>query len=450
VIAPVSGSPELRLQTIADAITRNTVQLSTLDGTYVNASGDTMEGMLVLYADPTADMDAATKGYVDQAIASYSTFQGNWQVAANIPNITAGGTINAENYLCETANPATPEVAPAGIPGIGGLTISNGDRIIWVTASAVWTLTRSSALTQAEGDAFYVDVAGDTMTGFLTLSADPTAALHAATKEYVDAHGVITWNNRAGNVTLTTADVTAVADSTYVNVPGDTMTGFLTLNADPTANLHAVTKQYADNTFITPAAGDARWVNVTGDTMTGFLTLNADPTAALMAATRQYVDAQIATLLSYINELGQRQNNAAAAQPADPAATGSAVNVMMGFGITLAVAQRTTRAMLFASGEIASSANNGQSWCSLWWGTGTAPAYGAAVPGGSTRVGGEIHFDASSNQQVTSFAIDGLALGLTPSSTIWIDMAVRAQGGNASISQVEMLGAGLIDQMSFP
>ena len=31
-----------------------------------------------------------------------------------------------------------------------------------------------------------VDLAGDTMTGFLTLHADPTSALHAATKEYVD------------------------------------------------------------------------------------------------------------------------------------------------------------------------------------------------------------------------------------------------------------------------
>lgn len=31
-----------------------------------------------------------------------------------------------------------------------------------------------------------VDLAGDTMTGFLTLHADPTNALHAATKEYVD------------------------------------------------------------------------------------------------------------------------------------------------------------------------------------------------------------------------------------------------------------------------
>jgi hypothetical protein len=37
-----------------------------------------------------------------------------------------------------------------------------------------------------------------------------------------------------------------------------------------------------------PPAGD--FVEITGDTMTGFLTLNADPVQPLHAATRQYVD----------------------------------------------------------------------------------------------------------------------------------------------------------------
>ena len=35
-------------------------------------------------------------------------------------------------------------------------------------------------------------------------------------------------------------------DDRYINRSGDTMVGFLTLNADPTVNLHAATKQYVD------------------------------------------------------------------------------------------------------------------------------------------------------------------------------------------------------------
>lgn len=36
------------------------------------------------------------------------------------------------------------------------------------------------------------------------------------------------------------------ADARYVNITGDTMTGFLTLHAAPTNNMHAATKQYVD------------------------------------------------------------------------------------------------------------------------------------------------------------------------------------------------------------
>jgi len=64
---------------------------------------------------------------------------------------------------------------------------------------------------------------------------------------------------------------------------GDTMTGFLTLHANPVNNFHAATKLYVD----------ARVLKA-GDTMTGFLTLNANPTNVLHAATKQYVDAAVA------------------------------------------------------------------------------------------------------------------------------------------------------------
>ncbi len=41
-------------------------------------------------------------------------------------------------------------------------------------------------LTSATAAATYVPIAGGSMTGYLTLNADPTTALHAATKQYVD------------------------------------------------------------------------------------------------------------------------------------------------------------------------------------------------------------------------------------------------------------------------
>lgn len=59
-------------------------------------------------------------------------------------------------------------------------------------------------LTEAQADALYVELAGDTMTGPLTLNADPTVALHAATKQYVD--GLI-------------ADVTVTVSATAPTTP---------------------------------------------------------------------------------------------------------------------------------------------------------------------------------------------------------------------------------------
>lgn len=83
----------------------------------------------------------------------------------------------------------------------------------------------------------------------------------------------------------TTVEWKIVADLNvgFFNKAGDTMQGFLTLNADPTANLHAATKQYVDS-------GVGAAVKKAGDNMTGLLTLSGDPTANLHAVTKQYLD----------------------------------------------------------------------------------------------------------------------------------------------------------------
>jgi hypothetical protein len=61
----------------------------------------------------------------------------------------------------------------------------------------------------------------------------------------------------SGAVTKAYVDI---QDELRVAVGGDVMTGFLTLSADPIANLHAVTKQYADSINI---VWKGSWVNTT-------------------------------------------------------------------------------------------------------------------------------------------------------------------------------------------
>jgi hypothetical protein len=66
--------------------------------------------------------------------------------------------------------------------------------------------------TQTTSDARYVALGGSIMTGFLTLSADPSSSLHAATKNYVD--NVITGIVWASAGVATTASITLSGEQT--------------------------------------------------------------------------------------------------------------------------------------------------------------------------------------------------------------------------------------------
>ena len=69
-------------------------------------------------------------------------------------------------------------------PASGQTYEMNGVNYVW--SNYAWVKGAGSA---GGGGAQYVLKTGDVMTGFLTLSADPTIDRHAATKAYVDASG---------------------------------------------------------------------------------------------------------------------------------------------------------------------------------------------------------------------------------------------------------------------
>jgi hypothetical protein len=79
-------------------------------------------------------------------------------------------------------------------------------------------------------------IAGGTLTGPLILAADPSNALGAATKQYVDAR----------------------TSAAYLPLGGGTLTGPLILAADPTNALGAATKQYVDTAGAVAAKNEGR------------------------------------------------------------------------------------------------------------------------------------------------------------------------------------------------
>jgi hypothetical protein len=101
----------------------------------------------------------------------------------------------------------------------------------------------------------YAPIASPTFTGTVTLAADPTAALGASTKQYVDNHLVqpsttappMDGTASAGAAGLyARGDHVHPSDTSRLSLGGGTLTGALILAADPTTALGAVTKQYVD------------------------------------------------------------------------------------------------------------------------------------------------------------------------------------------------------------
>jgi len=105
-------------------------------------------------------------------------------------------------------------------------------------------------LKEAETDALYVKLVGSTMTGLLTLFADPTISLHAATKQYVDGAvfsadhadltNVLTDQHHAR---YTDAEAQAVGDALYLPLTGGTITGNLTVGSNLTVNGDVLTTE---------------------------------------------------------------------------------------------------------------------------------------------------------------------------------------------------------------
>lgn len=255
------------------------------NGLVVEGTTGTIDGNDILTtASDTGDLSEGTNLYFTDARAKTSA--ADLLTNATLSNITITGdgngiVITAENGVDDSTTDDLDE---------------GSNNLYFTDARAVSAIESEASLN---------------LTGTLTLSADPSANLEAATKQYVDAAesaaetssntytddliGDATVDGTGGNTvtdrisaavsnlvdsapgTLDTLNELAAAlgdDPDFATTisssigekvakAGDTMTGFLTLHADPSNNLHAATKQYVDNSA--PSAGFG--IDVTGTTV---------------------------------------------------------------------------------------------------------------------------------------------------------------------------------------
>ena len=370
---------------ISDSVTWNLLKFGPATGAWLPLTGGSLSGFLTLHSDPTAAMHAATRQYVDAALGSAGTgtitgvtagtalsgggttgtvtlnavVASNAQIAAGtdilslvspgglrsqlgadgatlvtaaktvVPAInelistiaalvgivifggtydaaTNVGTYNGQGGIAAGTGPLPAAAAANGgtflivnVGGAGGGANEPVDSMSpqdWLISDGIeWILVKFGS------QAAWLPLSGGVMSGYITLHADPTANMHPVTLQYLntntlsqaeaDALFLTPAEGNAAYLPITTdlftqaeADALfltpAEGDVAYVRLAGSTMTGFLTLSADPTAPMHAVTLQYLQANSGTggldQATADARYVNIAGDTMTGDLNIQTN------------------------------------------------------------------------------------------------------------------------------------------------------------------------------
>ncbi len=190
---------------------------------------------------------AGTAGYV---LVSGGTGSPTW---TNAPTLTGTNFTGIPNGALTNSSITITGGTGLGVSGspvsLGGtVTLSNtgvtsnvaGTGISVSGATGAVTIT-NTGVTSITGTAGNITASGATGSVTLNLATAGTPVTASFVKITTDTFGRVT-----ATTPVVTGDITALVDATYVNVSGDTMTGALILNADPSVALGAATKQYVD------------------------------------------------------------------------------------------------------------------------------------------------------------------------------------------------------------
>jgi hypothetical protein len=185
-VHPVIGSNDVSLATTSWTRARMNEYLM---GS-MSSSGATMTGPLYLYAAPSQPLMAATKAYVDAVLGAGGTMNASLTILASNPTIRLRSTGTNENRSIEALSSDGLQRWVLSLADQSPLGANN--------QGANFMLARYTDL----GALIDYPIRIDRSNGMVQVRGDPTAALHVATKQYVDAADA-TKIPIAGGVTLT-------------------------------------------------------------------------------------------------------------------------------------------------------------------------------------------------------------------------------------------------------
>jgi len=241
----------------------------------------------------------------------------------NTPDLTQPGTHqNAFTWIVVTSN-TSGVVISQPIPGLQGLTVYNGDNLIYSAMVGQFQIVRSGGLSLGEAEALFLPLAGGQMSGNLMLNANATSAMQAVTLQQLQAAADFPEAPADGQV----YGRQGLSKSWMPSLPlgGGVLTGALTLSGNATQNLNAVPLQQVNNilTGYVPLAGNATVIGPL--TMSGAganLTLNSNAAANLQAVPLQQLTSTLANYatISQVNGLAPLASPVFTGDPQAPTA----------------------------------------------------------------------------------------------------------------------------------
>lgn len=259
----------------------------------INMSGNTITNMAAVPALPNG---AAPAQWVLNQIASVSLYQGTWDADTNAPDLTQLSVrVNGYTWIAITTSVSGVVVAQP-IPGLQGLTVYNGDTIIYSTVQGQFTAIHAGGLTLPEADARYVQLAGSQMSGALLLNENATQNMQAVTYQQLEAAvaNTVTPDAPADGQAYLRVGVGANRWVPGLPLAGGILTGALTLAGPGASGNNAVTVTQLNSAVTAATAG---LLPIAGGTMTGPIVLAGNATTNLNPVPLQQLNAMIGSYL---------------------------------------------------------------------------------------------------------------------------------------------------------
>ena len=151
------------------------------------------------------------------------------------------------------------------------------------------TITAANAGTSTKGVASFATEDFNVSTGAVSIKnvnlGTQTTGNYAA--DIASGTGITVTGSAGEGISYTVAHADTSSQATVTNTNGNVIQS---IALDTFGHITSIASEDLDNRYYTETEADNRFVNVNGDTLTGFLTLHADPTQGLHAASKEYVD----------------------------------------------------------------------------------------------------------------------------------------------------------------